>query len=120
MQLSTLIDRSWITAQRMLRKFRITQGDQNSLYKLTGSIELDGNFLGGKCAGKCSPAAAEKNSHVKLLSILMLNLILFGGYQIPHSDLYTNACRIKAEHKDAKEQNNLGWMYANGQDTVQD
>ena len=56
------------------------------------------------------PRCGRKNSHVKLLSILMLNLILFGGYQIPHSDLYTNACRIKAEHKDAKEQNNLGWV----------
>jgi len=50
----------------------------------------------------------------------MLSLILFGDYQMSHSDLDTNDCRIKAEHKDAKEQNNLGWMYANGQDTVQD
>ena len=36
----------------MLRKLRIAMGDQNSLYKLTGTIELDDAFVGGEQTGK--------------------------------------------------------------------
>ncbi len=46
MRLTKLIGVSWVTAQRMLRKLRIAMGDQNSLYKLTGTIELDDAFVG--------------------------------------------------------------------------
>jgi len=52
LRLIKLIGISRLTAQRMLRKFRIAMGDQNSLYKLTGTIELDDAFVGGKRAGK--------------------------------------------------------------------
>ncbi len=52
LRLTKLIGVSWLTAQRMLRKLRIAMGDQNSLYKLTGTIELDDAFVGGKQSGK--------------------------------------------------------------------
>ena len=48
LRLTKLIGVSRITAQRMLRKLRIAMGEQNSLYKLTGTIELDDAFVGGK------------------------------------------------------------------------
>jgi len=35
-------------------------GDQNSLYKLTGTIELDDAFVGGKRAGKRGRGLKEK------------------------------------------------------------
>ena len=60
LRLTKLIGVSWITAQRMLRKLRIAMGDQNSLYKLTGTIELDDAFVGGKHAGKRGRGAAGK------------------------------------------------------------
>lgn len=46
----------------MLRKFRIAMGDQNSLYKLTATIELDDAFVGGKCAGKRGHGAEGKTA----------------------------------------------------------
>jgi hypothetical protein len=37
-------------------------GDQNSLYKLTGIIELDDAFVGGKRAGKRGRGAEGKTA----------------------------------------------------------
>jgi len=62
LRLTKLIDVSWITAQRMLRKLRLAMGDQNSLYKLTGTIELDDAFVGGKRAGKRGRGAEGKTA----------------------------------------------------------
>jgi len=62
LRLTKLIGVSWLTAQRMLRKFRIAMGDQNSLYKLTGTIELDDAFVGGKRAGKRGRGAEGKTA----------------------------------------------------------
>ena len=62
LRLTKLISVSWLTAQRMLRKFRIAMGDQNGLYKLTGTIELDDAFVGGKRAGKRGRGAEGKTA----------------------------------------------------------
>lgn len=62
LRLTKLIGVSWLTAQRMLRKFRIAMGDQNSLYKLTGTIELDDAFVGGKRSGKRGRGASGKTA----------------------------------------------------------
>ena len=62
LRLTKLIGVSWLTAQRMLRKLRIAMGDQNSLYKLTGIIELDDAFVGGKRAGKRGRGAEGKTA----------------------------------------------------------
>ena len=50
LRLTKLIGVSWLTAQRMLRKLRTAMGDQNSLYRLRGVIELDDAFIGGRQA----------------------------------------------------------------------
>lgn len=62
LRLTKLIGVSWLTAQRMLRKLRIAMGDQNSLYKLRGIIELDDAFVGGKRAGKRGRGAGGKTA----------------------------------------------------------
>jgi len=62
LRLTKLIDVSWVTAQRMLRKLRVAMGSQNSLYKLRGTIELDDAFVGGKRAGKRGRGAAGKTA----------------------------------------------------------
>jgi len=62
LRLTKLIGVSWLTAQRMLRKLRIAMGDQNSRYKLTGTIELDDAFVGGKRAGKRGRGAEGKTA----------------------------------------------------------
>ena len=62
LRLTDLIGVSWVTAQRMLRKLRIAMGNQNSLYKLTGTIELDDAFVGGKQAGKRGRGAEGKTA----------------------------------------------------------
>lgn len=62
LRLTKLIDVSWITAQRMLRKLRIAMGDQNRLYKLRGVIELDDAFIGGKRSGKRGRGAVGKTA----------------------------------------------------------
>lgn len=62
LRLAKLIGVSWVTAQRMLRKLRIAMGDQNDLYKLTGTIELDDAFVGGRHAGKRGRGAEGKTA----------------------------------------------------------
>ena len=62
LRLTKLIGVSWLTAQRMLRKLRTAMGDQNNLYKLTGIIEFDDAFVGGKRAGKRGRGASGKTA----------------------------------------------------------
>lgn len=62
LRLAKLIGVSWVTAQRMLRKLRIAMGDQNDLYKLIGTIELDDAFVGGRHAGKRGRGAEGKTA----------------------------------------------------------
>jgi len=62
LRLSKLINVSWITAHRMLRKFRMAMGDQNKLYKLKGVIELDDALIGGKRSGKRGRGAEGKTA----------------------------------------------------------
>ncbi len=62
LRLTKLIGVSWRTAQRILRILRNAMGEQNSLYKLTGTIELDDAFVGGKHAGKRGRGAKGKTA----------------------------------------------------------
>lgn len=62
LRLTKLIDVSWVTAHRMLRKLRIAMGHQNQRYQLSGLIELDDAFIGGKRAGKRGRGAAGKTA----------------------------------------------------------
>jgi len=62
LRLAKLIGVSWVTAQRMLRKLRIAMGDQNDLYQLSGTIELDDAFVGGRHAGKRGRGAEGKTA----------------------------------------------------------
>lgn len=62
LRLAKLIGVSWVTAHRMLRKLRTATGDQDNLYKLSGIIEFDGAFIGGKRAGKRGRGATGKTA----------------------------------------------------------
>ena len=62
LRLSKLIGVSWITAQRMLRKLRTAMGSRNDQYQLSGIIEFDDAFIGGKRTGKRGRGAAGKTS----------------------------------------------------------
>ena len=62
LRLTKLIDVSWVTAHRLLRKLRIAMGHQNQRYQLSGIIELDDAFIGGKRAGKRGRGAAGKTA----------------------------------------------------------
>lgn len=62
LRLTKLIGVFWITAHRMLRKLRVAMGDQNRLYQLTGIIELDDAFVGGKRPGKRGRGANGKTA----------------------------------------------------------
>jgi hypothetical protein len=62
LRLTKLIGVSWLTAQRMLRKLRTAMGDQNTLYRRRGIIELDDAFVGGKRSGKRGRGAAGKTA----------------------------------------------------------
>jgi Bestrophin, RFP-TM, chloride channel/Transposase zinc-ribbon domain len=60
--LTKLIGVSWLTAHRMLRKLRVAIGDQNRLYRLSGIIEQDEAFVGGKRSGKRGRGANGKTA----------------------------------------------------------
>lgn len=62
LRLTKLIGVSWLTAQRMLRKLRVTMGNQNRLYHLEGIIELDDAVVGGKHPGKRGRGAGGKTA----------------------------------------------------------
>jgi hypothetical protein len=42
---------SWKTANLMLNKLRLAMADRDAKYQLTGTVELDGAYVGGKDTG---------------------------------------------------------------------
>ena len=65
LRLSKLISLSWKTAFHMLRIIRNTMGNRDSIYGLSGTVELDDAYIGGKrgCGadGKTSILVACEN-----------------------------------------------------------
>ena len=60
LRLSKLIEVNWKTARLMLTKVRAAMGHRDSLYRLSGTIELDDAFVGGKHKGKRGRGAQGK------------------------------------------------------------
>jgi len=61
-RLSKLIEVNWRTARLMLKKLRQAMGHRDSLYLLSGVIEVDDALVGGKRSGKRGRGAAGKTS----------------------------------------------------------
>jgi hypothetical protein len=69
LRLSKLIEVDWKTARLMLKRLRAAVGHRDSLYRLSGTIELYDAFVGGKHKGKRSFGAEGKlplSLHVKI------------------------------------------------------
>ncbi len=62
LRLSKLISVSWKTAFHMLRKIRKAMGNRDSIYGLSGTVELDDAYIGGKKTGKRGRGADGKTS----------------------------------------------------------
>jgi len=62
LRLSKLIEVNWRTARLILTKVRIAMGHRDSLYRLSGTIELDDAFVGGKHKGKRGRGAQGKTA----------------------------------------------------------
>lgn len=60
LRLSKLIEVNWKTARKILSKVREAMGHRDSLYRLSGTIELDDAFIGGKHKGKRGRGAQGK------------------------------------------------------------
>lgn len=60
LRLSKLIEVNWRTARLILSKIRKAMGHRDSLYRLSGTIELDDAFIGGKQKGKRGRGAHGK------------------------------------------------------------
>lgn len=60
LRLSKLIEVNWRTARLMLKKVRLAMAHRDSLYRLSGTIELDDAFVGGKHKGKRGRGAEGK------------------------------------------------------------
>lgn len=60
LRLSKLIEVNWRTARLILSKVRSAMGHRDSLYRLSGIIELDDAFIGGKHKGKRGRGAQGK------------------------------------------------------------
>ncbi|EDP99718.1 IS1595 family transposase [Shewanella benthica] len=60
LRLSKLIEVNWRTARLILSKLRTAMGHRDSLYRLSGLIEIDDAFVGGKRKGKRGRGAAGK------------------------------------------------------------
>jgi hypothetical protein len=52
LRLSKLIEVNWRTARLILTKVRAAMGHRDGIYRLSGTIELDDAFIGGKHKGK--------------------------------------------------------------------
>ena len=50
-RLAQYIQVSWKTANLMLNKLRVAMSDRDAQYQLTGTVELDGAYVGGKDTG---------------------------------------------------------------------
>lgn len=62
LRLSKLIGTTWRSAYRMLKILRKAMGNRDSNYKLSGMIELDDAYIGGKKTGKRGRGADGKVS----------------------------------------------------------
>lgn len=62
LRLSKLIGTTWRSAYRILKILRDCMGDRDSIYKLSGVIELDDAYIGGKKTGKRGRGADGKVS----------------------------------------------------------
>lgn len=62
LRLSKLIGTTWRSAYRILRTLRKAMGDRDLEYKLSGLIELDDAYIGGKKSGKRGRGADGKMS----------------------------------------------------------
>ena len=62
LRLSKLIEVNWRTARLILRKIRVAMGHRDSLYQLSGTIELDDALVGGRQKGKRGRGASGKTS----------------------------------------------------------
>ncbi len=60
MRLSKLIEVNWRTARLMLKKLRQAMAHRDSLYQLSGLIEVDDALVGGKRSGKRGRGATGK------------------------------------------------------------
>jgi transposase-like protein len=60
LRLSKLIEVNWRTARLILSKLRTAMGHRDSLYRLSGIIEIDDALVGGKRKGKRGRGAAGK------------------------------------------------------------
>jgi hypothetical protein len=48
LRLSKLIEMNWRTARLILKKLRVAMSNRDSLYQLSGTIELDDALIGGR------------------------------------------------------------------------
>jgi transposase-like protein len=62
LRLSQLIEVNWRTARLVLKKLRMAMGHRDSLYRLSGTIELDDALVGGRQKGKRGRGAAGKKN----------------------------------------------------------
>ncbi|AGH47624.1 hypothetical protein C427_5530 [Paraglaciecola psychrophila 170] len=62
LRLSKLIEVNWRTARLILKKLRTAMGHRDSLYQLSGTIELDDALVGGRQKGKRGRGAAGKKN----------------------------------------------------------
>jgi transposase-like protein len=60
LRLSKLIDVNWRTARLILTKLRTAMGHRDSMYRLSGLVEVDDAFIGGKRKGKRGRGAEGK------------------------------------------------------------
>jgi transposase-like protein len=60
LRLSKLIEVNWRTARLILSKLRTAMGHRDSLYRLSGVIEIDDALVGGKGKGKRGRGAEGK------------------------------------------------------------
>ncbi len=63
-RLRLYIDVSWNTANLMLSKLRLAMGQRDSQYLLSGVIELDDAFVGGKTTGGKRGRGSEKKTAI--------------------------------------------------------
>lgn len=62
LRLSKLIEVNWRTARLILKKLRVAMGHRDSLYRLSGTIELDDALVGGRQKGKRGRGAGGKEN----------------------------------------------------------
>jgi hypothetical protein len=91
LRLSKLIEVNWKTARLMLTKLRAAMGHRDSLYRLSGTIERDDAFVGGKHKGKRG-RGAQGCKHRSKSAVICRTLDFFNisGYFL----IFLNSIRI--------------------------